>query len=69
MCFIYRFAVYVNGEKESTTIQANDGIWHHICLLWSSNRGAWKIYMDGSLEQDGENLASGQTVKGIWTSE
>ena len=56
--------LYVNGDKVTTRVQANDGKWHQICVLWFSNRGEWKFYMDGLLEDSGRNLASGQTIKG-----
>ena len=56
--------LYVNGEKVTTTVQANDGKWHHVCVIWSSHQGAWKIYMDGRLAEDGRNLAKGKTIKG-----
>lgn len=58
------FVFYVNGEKVMTTIKSNDGQWHHICVVWSSNRGSWKIYSDGTPMDSGKNLASGQTIKG-----
>lgn len=61
----FRFVFYVNGEKVTTTINANTGNWHHICVLWSSNRGSWKIYMDGIPMDSGRNLANGQTIRGI----
>ncbi|XP_053395851.1 sushi, von Willebrand factor type A, EGF and pentraxin domain-containing protein 1-like [Mercenaria mercenaria] len=58
------FVFYVNGDKVTTTVSANDGIWHHVCVLWSSNRGSWKIYMDGIPMDSGRKLANGQTIKG-----
>ncbi|KAL3867860.1 hypothetical protein ACJMK2_040706, partial [Sinanodonta woodiana] len=58
------FAFYVNGAKVSTSVKANDGLWHHICVIWSSERGTWKIYMDGGPLDDGHDLANGQTIKG-----
>ncbi|KAL4236643.1 biological adhesion [Mactra antiquata] len=58
------FVFYVNGEKKTTTIRANSGEWNHICVLWTSNRGSWKIYRNGVPEDSGRNLANGQIIKG-----
>ena len=61
---ICRFVLNVNDDERTTTINANDGYWHHICVIWTSNRGSWKIYMDGLPNDSGNNLANGQTIKG-----
>ncbi|XP_060574827.1 LOW QUALITY PROTEIN: sushi, von Willebrand factor type A, EGF and pentraxin domain-containing protein 1-like [Ruditapes philippinarum] len=59
------FAFYVNGEKRTTTAKANTGNWHHVCVMWESNRGQWKLYMDGIPMDSGRRLSNGQTIKGF----
>ncbi|KAJ8305662.1 hypothetical protein KUTeg_016207 [Tegillarca granosa] len=58
------FVIYVNNQKISTDVIANDGRWHHIAFTWSSNRGTWRIYMDGVLEDSGYDFATGETIQG-----
>lgn len=60
----YRFVIYVNNKKMYTDIDANDGTWHHVLVTWSSNRGAWKMYKNAFLWDQGYNLAAGETIKG-----
>ena len=55
---------YVNQERKVTDIEANDDIWHHIVVTWSSNRGSWKIYVDGLLNDSGFDLSTGRTIQG-----
>lgn len=59
-----RFVVYVNNEQKTTDVKANDGNWHHIVFTWSSNRGVWKIYIDGVKYDTGYGLAEGQVIQG-----
>ena len=42
------FNIWVNGQKASTNVAANDGQWHHMAMTWLSSTGAWKVYKDGS---------------------
>ncbi|GBN09560.1 Sushi, von Willebrand factor type A, EGF and pentraxin domain-containing protein 1, partial [Araneus ventricosus] len=51
------FVLYVNMEKVVTDVTANDGHWHHICITWSSNHGAWALYKDGVEQDSGIGLA------------
>ena len=44
-----------------TSVTANDGVWHHICVSWESSSGSWKFYKDGLLEDDG-SLKAGHTI-------
>lgn len=62
--FCFRFVIYVNNKKMNTDIDANDGTWHHVLVTWSSNRGAWKMYKNALLWDQGYNLAAGETIKG-----
>jgi len=46
-----------------TTVTANDGVWHHICVSWESSSGSWKLYKDGNLKQEGTNFKTGYTIR------
>ncbi|XP_052257236.1 sushi, von Willebrand factor type A, EGF and pentraxin domain-containing protein 1-like isoform X1 [Dreissena polymorpha] len=58
------WAFYVNGDNRTTIVKANTGQWMHVCVLWSSNRGTWRIYMNGIPSDSGKNLAKGRNIKG-----
>ncbi|KAK6179269.1 hypothetical protein SNE40_011671 [Patella caerulea] len=58
------FAIYVNQEKRVTDLIANDDLWHHIVVTWSSNRGSWKIYQNGLIVDSGWDLSTGKPVQG-----
>ena len=50
------FNIWINGQKASTNVAANDNKWHHVAATWQSATGRWKIYKDGSEVRN--NLAS-----------
>ncbi|KAK4305073.1 hypothetical protein Pmani_023017 [Petrolisthes manimaculis] len=58
------FVVYVNGEKRITDVRANDGLWHHVCVTWTSNNGSWAIYLDAEMRDGGSGLANGTSIDG-----
>ncbi|XP_076439986.1 sushi, von Willebrand factor type A, EGF and pentraxin domain-containing protein 1-like isoform X2 [Babylonia areolata] len=61
------FAFYVNKESVVTDVATNDGYWHHVVITWSSNRGNWKIYVDGLLNDSGFDLSTAKPVPGRGT--
>jgi hypothetical protein len=58
----FSFVLYVNGKYVITDIVANDGLWHHTCVSWSSLTGSYFIYIDGSLKVSGSGLSAGQSL-------
>ena len=46
-----------------TSIKANDGVWHHICVSWENSLGSWKFYKDGDLKKDRKDFKKGYTIK------
>ncbi len=58
------FVLYVNGEDKVTDVSVNDGKWHHIAVTWQSEGGAWKIFTDGDLSDQGSGLAAGSIING-----
>lgn len=57
------FVLYVNGNHIVTDITINDGLWHFICVTWTSLSGFYEVYLDGSLHQTGYNLSSGNFIE------
>ena len=53
------------GKKVVTDITGNDGTWTFMCASWKSVGGKWKIYKNGKLADEGNNLAKGKMVQGI----
>ncbi len=41
----------------------NDGLWHHICIYWSTKYGVWGIYKDGVLKGSGAGLKHNYNLK------
>lgn len=59
--------IAMGDDNSSKSTQAiNDGNWHHVVLTRNSGNGAYKIYIDGSLNKSG-NLAT-TTIGNSYTS-
>ncbi|XP_078372311.1 uncharacterized protein LOC144655983 isoform X2 [Oculina patagonica] len=66
------FYVYIGETTSSkTSVVANDGKWHHICLVWTSRGGKVNFYYDktklsGSRFSDGEKIpGKGEFIVGL----
>ncbi|XP_078358813.1 uncharacterized protein LOC144643433 [Oculina patagonica] len=57
------FHVLIGGTKSGTSVAANDGAWHHICVSWERGSGSWKFYKDGDLKEEGNNFKKGHTIR------
>ncbi|KAL6256847.1 hypothetical protein P5V15_011783 [Pogonomyrmex californicus] len=55
--------LYVNGEKIVTDVKVNDGKWHFLCVTWESERGSWRVFLDGILKDSGIDLAQGTVIR------
>ena len=47
-----------------TDVSVNDGMWYHIVVTWQSRGGAWKVYVNGELNDQGTGLAEGTMIEG-----
>lgn len=47
-----------------TDIIINDGLWHFVCVTWSSSDGLYEIFLDGTLYVTGMNLSTGSSILG-----
>ncbi|XP_066019979.1 neuronal pentraxin-1 [Pocillopora verrucosa] len=56
------FRIYINHGSGSTSVSANDGKWHHICLTWYTT-GSWKLFRDGSVAAHGKSLQTGHMIR------
>lgn len=57
------FVIYINGVQKVTDVTSNDGLWHLVCITWSSSPdGLWSIYSDGELRSRGNGLATNTTI-------
>ncbi|KAK2150293.1 hypothetical protein LSH36_413g01017 [Paralvinella palmiformis] len=56
--------ISLDGEKVISDIKVSDGLWHHMAVTWESNNGAWAIYLDGVLEEQGHYFARGRKIQG-----
>ena len=55
--------VFIDFPTRKTSVTANDGAWHHICLSWEKSTGSWKLYKDGVIKQDGTDFKRGHTIR------
>ncbi|XP_012529984.1 sushi, von Willebrand factor type A, EGF and pentraxin domain-containing protein 1 isoform X2 [Monomorium pharaonis] len=55
--------LYVNGEKVVTDVKVNDDNWHFLCVTWESERGFWRVFIDGILKDSGVGLAQRTVVR------
>lgn len=46
-----------------TSVSANDGSWHHICVSWENGSGSWEFYKDGDLEEEGDSFKTGYELR------
>ncbi|CAH3022163.1 unnamed protein product, partial [Porites evermanni] len=46
-----------------TSVSANDGKWHHICVTWENTAGSWRLYKDGKVEASGKGLETGNMIR------
>lgn len=58
-----RFRIYINHGSGHTSVSANDGKWHHICLTWENTAGSWKLFRDGSVAASGKSLQTGHMIR------
>ena len=62
----YRFDLYVRIRFFSalysggTSVSANDGKWHHICVTWESTAGSWKLFKDGKVAVSRKGFKTGR---------
>ncbi|XP_066019471.1 neuronal pentraxin-2-like [Pocillopora verrucosa] len=56
--------VFINNHRSgATSVSANDGKWHHICLTWENTAGSWKLFRDGSVAASGKSLQRGYVIR------
>ncbi|XP_067839671.1 sushi, von Willebrand factor type A, EGF and pentraxin domain-containing protein 1 [Heptranchias perlo] len=59
------WVLYVNGKQKVTDCPSvNDGKWHHISVTWNSTDGAWRVYIDGKVSDEGKGLSVGASIPG-----
>ena len=53
--------------RTKTNSAANDGNWHHICLVWTSQGGKVTVLNDLSI-LSGTKFSEGETIPGMQTA-
>ncbi|XP_078364483.1 neuronal pentraxin-2-like [Oculina patagonica] len=59
-----KFQIFVGGTHRVTSVSANDGKWHHICLTWENIAGSWNLFKDGYVAASGKGLKTGHVIRG-----
>ena len=55
------------STRTKTNSAANDGYWHHVCLVWTSEGGKFTFLNDLSI-LSGTKFAEGETIPGMQTA-
>ncbi|XP_032905253.1 adhesion G-protein coupled receptor D2 isoform X1 [Amblyraja radiata] len=63
-----QLALIVHGHHTAyRTALRSDGQWHHICVTWRTEKGAWSFYADGQEVSSGEGCHSSKLLAGNGT--
>lgn len=56
--------VWINGKFIVTEVKINDGLWHHVCITWTSETGDYFIYVDSHVKANGSGLSIDNRIQG-----
>ncbi|XP_078083687.1 adhesion G protein-coupled receptor D2-like [Mustelus asterias] len=63
-----QLALIVHGHHTPyKSVLKSDEQWHHICVTWQKENGAWSIYADGIKVSSGDGCYSSQIIAGNGT--
>ncbi|XP_059494318.1 adhesion G-protein coupled receptor D2 [Stegostoma tigrinum] len=63
-----QLALIVHGHHTPyRSVLKSDGLWHHFCVTWQNENGAWFIYADGVKVSSGDGCYSSQIIAGNGT--
>ncbi|XP_067868604.1 adhesion G-protein coupled receptor D2 isoform X2 [Heterodontus francisci] len=63
-----QLALIVHGHHTPyRSVLKSDGQWHHICVTWQKENGAWSIYADGIKVSSGDGCYNSQIIAGNGT--
>ncbi|XP_078407388.1 adhesion G protein-coupled receptor D2 [Cetorhinus maximus] len=63
-----QLALIVHGHHTPyKSVLKSDEQWHHVCVTWQKENGAWSIYADGIKVSSGDGCYSSQTIAGNGT--
>ncbi|KAL9978819.1 hypothetical protein ACROYT_G016385 [Oculina patagonica] len=60
------FRIVIGNQQNAidvTSVSANDGNWHHICVTWENTQGVWKFYKDGFLDGMGSGACLNHVIE------
>ncbi|KAM4651830.1 neuronal pentraxin receptor [Discoglossus pictus] len=53
----------INDKVTQLPISLKDGMWHHVCVSWTTRDGMWTAYQDGKKKGSNENLSAWHPIK------
>ncbi|XP_053545408.1 neuronal pentraxin receptor [Bombina bombina] len=53
----------INDKVTQLPINLKDGMWHHICVSWTTRDGMWTAYQDGKKKGSNDNLSAWHPIK------
>ncbi|XP_040215426.1 neuronal pentraxin receptor [Rana temporaria] len=53
----------INDKATQLPVSLKDGMWHHICVAWTTRDGMWTAFQDGKKKGSNENLSAWHPIK------
>lgn len=53
----------INDKATQLPVSLKNGMWHHICVAWTTRDGMWTAYQDGKKKGSNENLSAWHPIK------
>ncbi|MEE6502823.1 hypothetical protein FKM82_004650 [Ascaphus truei] len=53
----------INDKVTQLPVSLKDGMWHHICVAWTTRDGMWTAFQDGKKKGSNENLSAWHPIK------
>lgn len=53
----------INDKVTQLPVSLKDGMWHHICVSWTTRDGMWTAFQDGKKKGSKDNLSAWHPIK------
>uniref|UniRef100_UPI00398EBCE5 neuronal pentraxin receptor n=1 Tax=Xenopus tropicalis TaxID=8364 RepID=UPI00398EBCE5 len=53
----------INDKVTQLPVSLKDGMWHHICVAWTTRDGMWTAFQDGKKKGSNDNLSAWHPIK------
>ncbi|XP_068107517.1 neuronal pentraxin receptor isoform X2 [Hyperolius riggenbachi] len=53
----------INDKVTQLPVNLKDGMWHHVCVAWTTRDGMWTAFQDGKKKGSNDNLSAWHPIK------